>query len=206
MSDIKGVKKTKDKLKRILIKYGKELKDILAKNSVLLATYTVQNKMQGGTTATKLRKRTAKLAASTKPRPVKKVKGNYEAGVKFGTRYAGVHIGKKGHKTVIRPVNKQYLAIPLKAAQTRAGVARGRPRDAGVFGKTFIAKSKAGNLIIFGKSVYQKGARAGQTHGKIVPLFVLKKQVTVPVRIVTKDLINWIKPKIERDLMRIKIA
>ena len=91
------------------------------------------------------------------------------------------------------------LAIPLDAARTASGVARGGPRDTGVFGKTFIAISKAGNLIIFGKAVYKSGKRKGQAHGKIVPLFVLKKQVTVPVRVSTETLLDWVHTRIKKD-------
>jgi len=196
---IKGTKKTKEQIKKAVKKAEVALQLLLQKYSYLWATYIKERHLQGGTSATKLRKRSGKLQASTKPLPVKKVKGNYKAGVRFGTRYAGVHIGKAGDKKVIRPVNKQYLAIPLPAAKTAAGVARGRPLDTGIFGKTFIAKSKAGNLIIFGKSVYQRGAKTGEAHGKIVPLFVLKKQVTVPVRVSTKVLINWVYRKINKD-------
>lgn len=198
-TDIKGTEKTRKQIKKAVKKAEAALQLLLQKYSFLWATYIRESHLQGGTSVSKLRKRSGKLQASTKPLPVKKVKGNYKAGVRFGTRYAGVHIGKAGDKKVIRPVNKQYLAIPLPAAQTARGVARGRPRDAGVFGETFIAKSKAGNLIIFGKSVYQRGAKAGETHGKIVPLFVLKKQVTVPVRVSTKVLLNWAQTRINKD-------
>jgi len=199
MSDIKGVKRTKDQLKKAVKSAEAALQLLMQKYSFLWASHIRENYLQGGTSANKLRSRSGKLEASTKPLPVKEVEGNYRAGVQFGTKYAGVHIGKAGDKKIIRPKNKQYLAIPLSAAQTAAGVSRGRPLDTGIFGETFIAKSKAGNLIIFGKSVYQRGAKAGQAHGKIVPLFVLKKQVTIPVRISTRVLLNWVQSELNKD-------
>jgi hypothetical protein len=45
--------------------------------------------------------------------------------------------------------------------------------------------------------VIQKGAKAGQTKGEIRPLFVLKKEVTIPARIFTEDLKEWWLPKIK---------
>lgn len=79
-----------------------------------------------------------------------------------------------------RPNGK--LAIPLPAAQTAAGVARGPARS---FSDTFIAKSKAGNLLIF------------QKRGDgIVPLFALKDRVYVPPRLGMFD--EWDEGRKER--------
>ncbi len=85
--------------------------------------------------------------------------------------YARIHEGwPEGRgSTTLRPRNAQYLAIPLAAAKTPAGVARGGPRD---FHDTFVQRSRQGNLIIFQK--------VGK--GNIVPLFVLKKEVVIPAR------------------------
>lgn len=104
----------------------------------------------------------------------------------------------------VRPVNAQYLAIPLPAAMTRAGVARGSPRD---FQNTFFAVSKAGNLILFqslgknaktGKRKFKKYVNADGIKEKsnIVPLFVMKKEVYVPPRLGMRAL--WQDMKEER--------
>jgi hypothetical protein len=73
---------------------------------------------------------------------------------------------------VIRPVVAKMLAIPIGKALTPAGVARFKPREIiseGGYDNSFIRRSKAGNLILFGAS------------GKnITPLFVLKDSVTIP--------------------------
>lgn len=76
------------------------------------------------------------------------------------------------HETggIVKPRNSKYLAIPLPAALTAAGVLKKRPRD---YSDTFVRKSKGGNLMIFQK--------VGQ-RGKIRALFVLKKSVTIPAR------------------------
>lgn len=78
--------------------------------------------------------------------------------------YAGIHM----RGGVIRPKRGHYLAIPLPAAQTPAGVTRFSPRE--VVGGFFI-RSKNGNLLLV-----QKVA------GGIRPLFVMKTQVTLPRR------------------------
>lgn len=67
------------------------------------------------------------------------------------------------------PKKSQFLTIPLGAARTGAGVTRGGARS---FPNTFFAKSKAGNLLMF--------QRQGK---KVVPLFALKKSVSIPARL-----------------------
>jgi len=67
------------------------------------------------------------------------------------------------------PKKSQFLTIPLASARTGAGASRGGARS---FSNTFFAKSKAGNLLMF-----QKQGK------KIVPLFVLKKSVSIPPRL-----------------------
>lgn len=79
--------------------------------------------------------------------------------------YAAIH----EYGGTIRPKKGRYLTIPLDAAKTAAGVARGGAR---MFDNTFVQKSRAGNLIIFQK----KGDR-------IIPLFVLKESVRIPKRL-----------------------
>lgn len=90
--------------------------------------------------------------------------GNLILRLKSDSKYAAIH---EFGGTII-PKRAQYLAIPLQAARTRAGVGRGSPR---MFNNTFVARSRNGNLIIF----QNQGSR-------IVPLFVLKKEVRIPAR------------------------
>ncbi len=101
-----------------------------------------------------------------------------------------------------------YLAIPLPSltvSQRRLG-----PR-AFTGKKTFIAKSRNGNQIVFEKVLVKTGERAGKVRrGKskfasrisgpsredvIRPLFVLKKSVTLkrrPIAVVTDGLRTWV--------------
>lgn len=67
---------------------------------------------------------------------------------------------------------KQFLTIPFDGV-------KGWARD---FQKTFIAKSKAGNLIIF--------RRVGKKDKE--PLFVLKKEVTIPAH-------PWLNPALNKN-------
>jgi hypothetical protein len=74
----------------------------------------------------------------------------------------------------IKPKSSKFLCIPLPTALDGNGVPlRKSPRD---WENTFVATSKAGNLMIF-----QKRA------GSIVPLYVLKDQVTLPPRLGMRD-------------------
>lgn len=80
--------------------------------------------------------------------------------------YARVH--EHNGETVIRAKNGKFLAIPLDAAKTAKGVARGGPRD---YPDTFV-RSFGGSPMI----VQQIG------NGRILPLFVLKRSVRVKGR------------------------
>ncbi len=82
-----------------------------------------------------------------------------------GTPYARI----LEHGGVIRPKTAKWLTVPLKAAKTKAGVARASARH---FEGTFFRRSKAGNLILWGLPL--------PSSKEPVPLFVLKKQVKIP--------------------------
>ncbi|MBS7812353.1 phage tail protein [Roseococcus pinisoli] len=70
----------------------------------------------------------------------------------------------------IVPKHSKYLAIPLPAAMDSRGVPlKPSPRS---WDHTFVAKSKAGNLIIFRREGTQ-----------VIPLYVLKSKVYVPPRL-----------------------
>jgi hypothetical protein len=95
------------------------------------------------------------------------------------------------------PKRKQFLAIPLDAARMPAGAARfasplleSQALKAAYPGGTFVARSKAGNLIIFGKG-----------DGKeITPLFVLKRSVAIPPRLGTRDLWKVYLPDVQAEV------
>lgn len=97
----------------------------------------------------------------------------------FGAKYAKVHINKAGTVTTIKPKSRKNLAIPLPPALTPAGVLR---KPASFYTDTFVRKG-----IIF-----QKLKR------KIIPLFVLKKSVTIRVRITFDIIKNILKQKLKK--------
>ena len=76
------------------------------------------------------------------------------------------------HETggVIKPRRAKYLAIPFDSALKSDGTPiRPGPRD---WPNTFVLKSRKGNLIIMQKKA-----------GKLIPLYLLKKQVAIPPRL-----------------------
>lgn len=97
-------------------------------------------------------------------------------------KYAPVH----EYGATIRAKNGKYLAIPLDAAKTAAGVVRGLPRS---FPDTFVRTSKAGHLLIFQK----QGKEA-------VPLFALVRQVTIKPRPSLEPAKDKILPELQERL------
>lgn len=90
-------------------------------------------------------------------------------------RYLGAH---ETGSTIV-PRRAKVLTIPLDAAKTAAGVPRWSAREA-PFEDTFWRRTRAGNLILFGKN-------RGEP---IVPLFLGVAQVTLPQR-------RWLLPAFE---------
>jgi hypothetical protein len=192
---LEGKERIEPRLNMVLSKLGSMARKAINESSVLLASYMKTDRFTGGTTPTRLKVRSGRLRASVKSIKAAEKEGQITGGASIGTKYARVHVGPKGQKTTIKPKRGKYLTIPLPAAQTRAGVTRGPARST-VWANTFVAKTKAGNLIIFGKKTVAKGAKAGQAKGAIVPLFLLLKSVTVPSRIDPKDVLRWIRPRV----------
>jgi len=105
--------------------------------------------------------------------------GAVEAWLASRSAYAGIQ--ETGGR--VKPRRRKYLAIPLKAAQTKARDVSGKfigtiagqtqPSLYGVKG-LFVIKSKKGNLLL----VKRKSKKGG-----IIPLFVLKKSVKIPARL-----------------------
>jgi hypothetical protein len=88
-----------------------------------------------------------------------------------------------------RPKHAQYLAIPLPAAQTRAGVTRwASPLRQSDMPPVRVLKSKKGNLLLVDKATGQ-------------PYFVLKTQVKIPPRLGAWALLQEHLPNIQNDLV-----
>ncbi len=156
---------------------------VMTRQSQGVTVFIIKQHETGGTTATKLAVRTGHMRQTTVPRLTKQIADGVQGGTDFGAKYAGVHMGPRGQKTVITPKAAQFLTIPMPGALTAAGMVRGRARD---FPGTFIAKGM----------IFQK-----QRGGKIVPLFLLRRQVTVPARIHPEDIANEYLPVVAQDLV-----
>lgn len=192
-------------LKTVEPKVIRFFREAFVLSSRATADYLKNERLTGGTSKTRLAVRSGRLRSSTRPIPVKqKGSSKITAGVQFGTIYAKTHIGPEGGETVIRPKRKQWLTIPLAAAKTEAGVLRGGARS-GRWGFTFIKRSDDGTPIIYGQMRRQRGRRVGQVHGEVVPLFVLKKQVRVPVRIGTGGILRRLRVEVLRNVKEMKV-
>ncbi len=210
MAEIEGIEKVNQALSEIPKKLERKIISILNVRSRDLQTYVRTEHLTGGTTDTRLRTRSGRLRAGTRPIKAEKKGDSIEAGISIGTNYAGPHFGPDGQETTIRPKRGKYLTIPLKAAMTPSGVSRGSAMY-GPWGETFIARSRAGNLIIFGKKKSYQSVKIGKQKVKgvsiikmgqeAVPLFLLKQQVTIPARVHPVDILDWIAPKIRNDFV-----
>jgi len=168
----------------------KTLLDEMNRQSELQTTHIIRRHLTGGTSKDKLGVRSGQLRRTT--RKIKAVMGNTEisGGTKFGVEYARVHIGRKGRVTTIR--GKPWLKIPLDAAKTPAGNIKSRFSGKGKTPGTFIRKSKAGNLIIFG------------TRGKkLIPLFVLKESVKIKTRVHPEVIHKLRRPGVLKDFGKV---
>jgi hypothetical protein len=89
---------------------------------------------------------------------------------------------------IIRPTHSRFLAIPIGEALTERGIARFRPRDIvsqGGYTGTFFK----GN-VLFGK----------RGKGVAVPLFALKRSVTIPARPFMRPALIKVRPVFEQYL------
>jgi hypothetical protein len=145
---------------------------------LLKASSTVLQQLSSNISGTILKRRTGQLANSMGFRVDKGENGALESIIGSGAalktnRMIYANILETGG--VIKPVIAKMLAIPIGKALTPAGVARFKPREitSNGYDNSFIRRSKAGNLILF-------GSIKGTAKISITPLFVLKDQVTIP--------------------------
>jgi len=192
---IEGVEKLEGAAQRVTTRVFAEAKRILRTEAVLVAAH-IKKDLMSGPRPRRLGVRSGLLRSSVKSMAMTESPGLIESGVRFGTQYAQTHVGPKGQITTIRAKKGKFLAIPMEAALTPSGVAKGAPRS-GMWGQTFVFRLKdgSGRLMLFGKKVAQKGAKAGQMRGDVVPLFLLVKQVKIKTRIHPEEILAWEKPK-----------
>lgn len=187
------------KIRRFGSRMREEIRKSLTTEMAVFVKYIRETYLTGGTKETKLAVRSGKLRASLRSVPPAIKNTSVETGITVGTIYGPTHFGPLGQITTIRPKVKQWLTIPLDAAKTKAGVARGAAKS-GIWGETFFRREVDDEgkpiLILYGKKVSQRGRYAGQTRGGIVPLFRLVKEVKIPARVDPRELARWIEPKL----------
>lgn len=127
----------------------------------------------GGTSSQHLSVRSGSLIQSI--RNSVRVEGDTFAGIRG---YVGAAFPGRVHEygATIKAKN-HLLTIPLKAALDSRGVPL--KKSARDWKNTFVAKTKKGNLLIFQKVGTQ-----------VIPLYVLKDQVTIPPRLGMGQTIN----------------
>lgn len=122
------------------------------------------------------------------------------AQVSNGLPYVAIH----QFGGTIEAKRSKYLTIPLKAMKTASGVVKMTIGQAIAARKTFFKKSKAGNLILFENRPKTDGGKARRP----VPLFVLKKSVVVPKRLMffetAERLALTVVEKLARVISRVK--
>jgi hypothetical protein len=224
MAEIEGIEQVNRALNEVPARLIQRVARIIDRNSLVMLTNIRTEHLVGGTTDTRLRRRSGVLANSL--RVVKaEIKGeSIEGGVSIGTKYARPHFGPLGQITVIKG-KKGWLTIPIDKehggvldedyegafpSTTKTGVGRGSAMF-GPWTNTFVKKSSRGNLIIWGQmksyskvkvgGVAVKGLVIRKVSDKIVPLFLLRKQVKIPARVDPNQILNFIAPKLKEDLV-----
>ncbi len=102
------------------------------------------------------------------------VKSSRDLNLITGTMVVPFPLSVHERGTTIRAKSSQFLTIPLSAALSARGIPlRPKARD---WNNTFVQRSKRGNLLIF----QRRGAQ-------IVPLYLLKRSVTLPPRLKAEE-------------------
>lgn len=100
----------------------------------------------------------------------------------------------------VKPVSAQWLWIPLSENKTSAGVARITPTQAMSNGG-FLTNAKTGGKIFWAYGLTaasrkraSREVKKGRAKDELVPLFVLKKEVTIPARLGATSLFESMLP------------
>ena len=166
------------RINRMLSELDPTVQNKAIHKGLLKASSTVLSRLVSNVSGIILKRRTGNLAKSMGYRISEGKNGALESQIGSGAtlqtnRMIYANILEEGG--IIRPKVAKMLAIPIGKALTPSGVARFRPRQitSSGYAHSFIKRSKAGNLILFGTN--KRGAKIS-----ITPLFLLKDKVTIP--------------------------
>lgn len=123
---------------------------------------TLDPRIQHNLSGTRLKRRTGRLASGITYSKASVSGGSLAVNVMSTEPYA--RIQDVGGKIKARPGS--WLTVPLPAALTPVGVVKAPARR---WPNTFFKRTRSGNVVLFQKS----------TRGPIIPLFVLKKEITL---------------------------
>ena len=110
---------------------------------------------------------------------------------------ANAYAGIQETGGTIKPIHGNFLWIPLTANLTKDGTARITPSQA-IAQPHFISWNKG--PIFFGKSPVKQTKKDFATNFGIVPLFVLKRSVTIPARMGAAALFQSMLPTLETSI------
>lgn len=152
------------------------------KRETRVATLAVQSTVVGNISRGPLHSRTGALARSIQAEVAGDRLSTLRASV-FSDKVPYARIQEEGGTIVAKKAYRRtpggpYLNIPTRENKTASGVTRMTAQQ--VFAaKGYIRKSRLGNYLVF-----------GTLKGRVVPLFSLKKSVTLPARLGMKDSAN----------------
>lgn len=136
-----------------------------------------------------------------------RVTGKGSPGMKLRLVSGGVPYARiQEHGGTVKPINARFLAIPLDANKTAAGVPRyPSPRAfiAAHPGETFFLRA-GGTLLLMWKNPTKAAAKSSGTGAGAVPLWMFVRQVTIPPRLGFFK--TWKQLRYERDARMVKIA
>lgn len=145
----------------------------------------------------------------TRRRPIVVEKSKVENGIMTAYvraasrwKYAHVHIGQVGTTTIT--AKNGFLAIPTDAANKFIRTRRAGPKHYG--GLVIIDGIMYGRANWSGTGGYVRQHRAAGekfTRESLVPMFILKKSITVRRRVIPDYLINAVRPALRADLQQV---
>lgn len=156
-----------DTLNNLVAKYGRAFTNSKIYESGIKdwVEGPLSSKLESNLSGGSLTPRTGNLKNNTFPRGPTEIRDGFLVEIVSTAPYARI----QNQGGTINARTGGFLAIPLPAARDGSGTALFSFREAFSQGNTFIQTSRSGNRLLFRST----GA------GNIIPLFVLKQQVTI---------------------------